>query len=61
MTTELEKPRKFRDRRTHEQITKQKLADQDRQHPVRKPYQRGHKNWLTIEEEDDNLSYRETR
>jgi hypothetical protein len=50
------KPKKFRDRKTHEQRTKEKLKTEDRAHPVREPYRRPRTRWdsLLVQEEDDD-------
>ena len=50
------KPKKYRDRTTHEQRTKEKLKLEEKNHPVRAPYKRTRKRWdslLKQEEEND--------
>lgn len=50
------KPKKFRDRSTHEKRTKEKLKNEEKAHPVGVPYKRARKQWdscLTEEETDD--------
>lgn len=51
---DLLKPKKFRDRSTHEKRTKAKLKEEERAHPVHEPYHRERKDWLTYEEEDND-------
>ena len=49
------KPKKYRDRTTHEQRTKEKLKNEERAHPVREPYRRPRKRWdELVQEEDDD-------
>ena len=50
------KPKKFRDRRTHEQRTKEKLKTEEKSHPVHEPYKRQKKQWDKdfLEEEKDD-------
>ena len=55
--TESLKPKKFRDRTTHEKRTKLKLKDEEKEHPRHEPYVRKPIDWknnyLLEEEEDD--------
>ncbi len=50
------KPKKFRDRKTHEQRTKEKLKTEEKNHPVREPYKRTRKQWDSVlqQEEEEN-------
>ena len=49
-------PKKRRDRTTHEQRTKEKLKNEERNHPVRAPYKRPRMKWdnFLVQEEDDD-------
>jgi hypothetical protein len=41
----MEKPKEYRDRKTHERRTKETVKTHEREHPVHKPYTRDNTNW----------------
>ena len=56
--TESLKPKKFRDRTTHEKRTKLKLKDEEKEHPRHEPYVRKPIDWKNnylLEEEEDDM------